>query len=136
MTVRRGTELKIPAMRSNMLPRESKARITVSTDSATRRGFEVARVSMMNRIRENPEYAHVICRCETVTEGEIRDAIRRDPKPRDIDGVKRRTRSGMGRCQGGFCKPFVMKLLAEENDCRMEEVTKNGKTSQMVLGKL
>ncbi len=87
-------------------------------------------------IKKNPAYGKIICRCETVTEGEIRDAIRRDPKPQDIDGVKRRTRSGMGRCQGGFCKPFVMKLLAEENGCKMEDVTKNGKTSQMVLGKL
>ncbi len=87
-------------------------------------------------IKKNPAYGKIICRCETVTEGEIRDAIRRDPRPQDIDGVKRRTRSGMGRCQGGFCKPFVMKLLAEENGCEMEDVTKNGKTSQMVLGKL
>ncbi len=87
-------------------------------------------------IKKKPEYGKIICRCETVTEGEIRDAIRRDPKPQDIDGVKRRTRSGMGRCQGGFCKPFVMKLIAEEEGKRMEDVTKNGKTSQMVIGKL
>ena len=87
-------------------------------------------------IKKNPAYGKIICRCETVTEGEIVDAIRRDPKPRDIDGVKRRTRSGMGRCQGGFCKPFVMKLLAKENKVAMESVTKNGKDSNMVIGKL
>lgn len=87
-------------------------------------------------IKSHPAYGKIICRCETVTEGEIRDAIRRDPKPQDIDGVKRRTRSGMGRCQGGFCKPFVMKLIAEENKTAMENVTKNGKESAMVIGKI
>ncbi len=87
-------------------------------------------------VKKHPTYGKIICRCETVTEGEIRDAIRRDPKPQDIDGVKRRTRSGMGRCQGGFCKPFVMKLIAEENRTAMENVTKNGKASNMVIGKL
>ncbi len=87
-------------------------------------------------IKQNPAYGKIICRCETVTEGEIRDAIRRDPKPSDVDGVKRRTRSGMGRCQGGFCKPFVMKLIAEENQTLMENVTKNGKSSAMVIGKI
>ncbi len=87
-------------------------------------------------IKEHPAYGKIVCRCETVTEGEIRDAILRDPKPYDIDGVKRRTRSGMGRCQGGFCKPFVMKLLAQVNGERMETITKNGKDSNMVIGKL
>ena len=57
----------------------------------------------------NPAYGRIICRCETVSEGEILDALRRNPKAVDIDGVKRRTRSGMGRCQGGFCMPYVMR---------------------------
>lgn len=87
-------------------------------------------------IKQHPAYGKIICRCETVTEGEILDAIRRDPKPFDIDGVKRRTRSGMGRCQGGFCKPFVMKLIAEEEHRSMTDITKNGKDSNMVIGKL
>ena len=56
-------------------------------------------------IKERPEYAHVICRCETITEGEILDAIRTNPRATDIDGIKRRTRASMGRCQGGFCTP-------------------------------
>ncbi|MBO5913513.1 MAG: (2Fe-2S)-binding protein, partial [Clostridia bacterium] len=86
--------------------------------------------------KQHPAYGKRICRCETVTEGEILDAIRRDPKPFDIDGVKRRTRSGMGRCQGGFCKPFVMKLIAEEEHRSMTDITKNGKDSNMVIGKL
>ena len=86
-------------------------------------------------IKKRPEYAHVICRCETVTEGEIIDAIRAEPKPRDVDGVKRRTRSGMGRCQGGFCAPYVTELLARELGCGYEEITKFGGNSVMNVGK-
>lgn len=85
-------------------------------------------------IKLHPAYGKIVCRCETVSEGEIRDAIRRNPPARDLDGVKRRTRSGMGRCQGGFCMPTVMKLLAEENNIPMEQVTKNGKDSTPLFG--
>lgn len=87
-------------------------------------------------IKQNPSYGKIVCRCETVSEGEIRDAIRRNPQAWDIDGVKRRTRSGMGRCQGGFCSPYVMKLIAEELGIPMEQVTKTGKGSEPLLGKL
>ena len=85
-------------------------------------------------IQEHPAYGKIVCRCETVSEGEIRDAIRRNPPARDIDGVKRRTRSGMGRCQGGFCMPMVMKLLAEEHNIPMEQVTKKGGNSNPLYG--
>ena len=87
-------------------------------------------------IKIHPEYGRIVCRCETVSEGEIRDAIRRNPPAHDIDGIKRRTRSGMGRCQSGFCSPFVTELLAEENNISMETVTKKGKRSFMLKGKL
>ena len=87
-------------------------------------------------IQENPAYGKVVCRCETVSEGEILDAIRRNPGARDIDGVKRRTRSGMGRCQGGFCGPYIMELLSKELGIPMEEVTKSGGESRMVMGKV
>ncbi|MBR2010800.1 MAG: FAD-dependent oxidoreductase [Clostridia bacterium] len=87
-------------------------------------------------IKEHPAYGKIVCRCETVSEGEIRDAIRRNPPARDIDGVKRRTRSGMGRCQGGFCMPYVMRLISEEREVAMESVTKNGKGSTPLIGKL
>ena len=87
-------------------------------------------------IAEHPDYGKIICRCETVSEGEIRDAIRRNPPAKDVDGVKRRTRSGMGRCQGGFCAPFVMRCIAEENGLPLEQVTKKGAGSNMVVGKL
>lgn len=87
-------------------------------------------------IKAHPEYGRIVCRCETVSEGEIRDAVKRNPPAHDIDGIKRRTRSGMGRCQGGFCSPFVTELLAEENNVPMENVTKKGKESYMVTGRL
>ena len=87
-------------------------------------------------IRENPDYGRIVCRCETVTEGEIRAAIRTNPPAWDMDGVKRRTRSGMGRCQGGFCGPYVMRLLSEELGIPLEEVTKNGPGSRMVAERI
>jgi glycerol-3-phosphate dehydrogenase len=87
-------------------------------------------------IKKNPDYGRIVCRCEQISEGEIRDAIRRNPQARDMDGVKRRTRSGMGRCQGGFCGPYVMRLIAEELGIPMEEVTKNGGDSRMVTERI
>ena len=87
-------------------------------------------------IKEHPAYGKIVCRCETVSEGEIRDAIRRNPPATDIDGVKRRTRSGMGRCQGGFCMPYVMRLISEETGKPMESVTKKGSGSYQLIGKL
>ena len=87
-------------------------------------------------IKEHPDYGKIVCRCETVSEGEIRAAIRRNPPAFDVDGVKRRTRSGMGRCQGGFCSPYVMRLIAEEQGMKMEEVTKSGRGSNPLTGRL
>ena len=86
-------------------------------------------------IKEHPEYAHVICRCEIVTEGEILEAIRTNPKPHDLDGVKRRTRASMGRCQGGFCTPYIVELLAKELGIAYEEVTKFGGGSVINFGR-
>ena len=87
-------------------------------------------------IQEHPEYGKIVCRCETVTEGEILQAIRGNPKAMDVDGVKRRTRSGMGRCQGGFCGPYVMELISKELGIPVEEVTKFGGNSRMVMGRI
>ena len=87
-------------------------------------------------IQANPDYGKIVCRCETISEGEIRAAIRRNPPAWDIDGVKRRTRSGMGRCQGGFCSPYVMRLIGEEQGIPMEDVTKSGPGSKPLTGKL
>lgn len=86
-------------------------------------------------VAENPLYGHIVCRCETVTEGEIVEAIRRKPGAVDMDGVKRRTRQGMGRCQAGFCTPRVMEILSRELGVPMTEVTKRGGNSQFVIGR-
>lgn len=84
-------------------------------------------------VAENPQYGSVVCRCEVVTEAEIREAIRRPVGARTIDGVKRRTRAGMGRCQGGFCAPRVAELLAEELGIPLTEVTKSGGESRLLM---
>lgn len=84
-------------------------------------------------IREHPSYGHIVCRCELISEGEIIDALKRNPPALDMDGVKRRTRSGMGRCQGGFCTPHVMHLIAAVNETPMERVTKKGKGSEILM---
>ncbi|MDR1953440.1 MAG: FAD-dependent oxidoreductase, partial [Clostridiales Family XIII bacterium] len=65
-------------------------------------------------IRKRPEFGNVICRCEEITEGEILEAIRSPIVPTTVDAIKRRTRAGMGRCQGGFCQPRVVEILARE----------------------
>lgn len=87
-------------------------------------------------ILEHPAYGRIICRCETVSEGEILAAMQQNPPACDLDGVKRRTRSGMGRCQGGFCAPYVASLLAEKNQVSVENITKKGQDSALVTGKL
>lgn len=84
-------------------------------------------------IKESPAYGNIICRCETISEGEILDAIRRIPGARSLDGVKRRVRAGMGRCQGGFCSPRVMEILARELETGLGEVTKSGAGSDIVI---
>lgn len=85
-------------------------------------------------IRKNPAYANVICRCELVTEGEILDAIHRPLGATTLDGIKRRTRTGMGRCQAGFCAPKTVEILARELGKDMSEITKHGEGSQFLTG--
>ena len=86
--------------------------------------------------RKDADYGRIVCRCEVVTEAEIRDAIRRPVGAKSIDGVKRRTRAGMGRCQGGFCSPRVMEILCEELHCSPLEITKCGGESRLLVGTL
>lgn len=83
-------------------------------------------------IKKNPSYGRIICRCETITEGEILDAIHAPAGARDVDGVKRRTRAGMGRCQGGFCGSKVVELLAKELGVEINEITKCGGKSKIL----
>lgn len=86
-------------------------------------------------VRQDPAFGRVVCRCETITEGEILAAIRRNPQARSMDAVKRRTRAGMGRCQGGFCGPQVVEILSRELGIPMEDVTKSGGGSRMLAGR-
>lgn len=86
-------------------------------------------------IKENPAYGRVICRCEMITEGEIIDAIHRDAGGRTVNGIKRRVRPGAGRCQGGFCGPRVMEILARELDCEITEVLQENDGSYILSGK-
>ncbi len=85
-------------------------------------------------IRENPAYANVVCRCELVTEGEIADAIHRPLGATTLDGVKRRTRAGMGRCQSGFCAPKTAEILARELGKDLGEISKAGGASLLLAG--
>jgi glycerol-3-phosphate dehydrogenase len=87
-------------------------------------------------IEQNPAFGHVICRCETVTEAEIIDAIKRPVGARSIDAVKRRTRAGMGRCQGGFCSPRVLEIIARELGIDPLEITKKGPDSNMLVARI
>ena len=98
--------------------------------------FKDASIEEKNEaIRKDPAFGRVICRCETVTEGEILEAIHTNPKATDLDGVKRRTRAQMGRCQGGFCSPYIVELLAKELNIPYEAVTKFGKGSYINIGR-
>ncbi|MBO7335196.1 MAG: FAD-dependent oxidoreductase, partial [Lachnospiraceae bacterium] len=83
-------------------------------------------------IKENPLYGRVVCRCELVTEGEIVDSIKRPLGATTLDGIKRRTRAGMGRCQSGFCSPIAVSRLARELGVPVKDITKHGKGSEFV----
>lgn len=97
------------------------------------------RMSMEERVaayEENPDYGRIVCRCEQVTEAEIRFAIRRPVGAKTLDGVKHRTRAGMGRCQSGFCSTRVMQILQEELKTDLLDITKMGGNSYLLTGTL
>ena len=103
---------------------------------ATRKGVldpnTLSKEERIALIKEKPEYGNIICRCEMITEGEIIDAIRRPLGAKSLDGIKRRTRAGMGRCQAGFCSPKTMEILARERHVSMFDITKSGGNSRIV----
>lgn len=86
-------------------------------------------------IRKNPQYGRMTCRCESITEGEIVDAIHRSFGVLSLDGIKRRCRPGMGRCQGGFCGPRVQEIIAREYNVPLEDVVQEKSGSYILLGK-
>ncbi len=83
-------------------------------------------------IRRDPAYGRIVCRCEQISEGEIVDCIHDILGARSVKGVKKRVRPGMGRCQGGFCEPLVLEILARELKCGMEEVVLDGLKSRIL----
>ncbi len=85
-------------------------------------------------ISRNPLYGRVVCRCETITEGEIVDALHSPIKPVSLDGIKRRAGTGMGRCQGGFCGPKVLEIIAKTNGVNFEDVLQDGENSYILTG--
>ncbi|MCP4152893.1 MAG: NAD(P)/FAD-dependent oxidoreductase [bacterium] len=85
-------------------------------------------------IKKNPAYGHIVCRCEEISEGEIRDALRSPVPATTLNGIKRRARAGTGRCQGGFCSPAVMEIMAEELNVDITAICKKGGNSQILLG--
>lgn len=84
------------------------------------------------QIKINPMYGNIVCRCELITEGEIIDAIHAPIPATTVDGIKRRTRAGMGRCQGGFCGPKVLEIIARELDKPLTEITLKGSDSYIL----
>lgn len=95
---------------------------------------EMSNEERQKLIRKDPAFGRIICRCENVTEGEIVRAIHSPLGAKTLDGVKRRTRAGMGRCQSGFCSPRIVDILARELDREKIEITKSGGTSEILIG--
>lgn len=85
-------------------------------------------------IRENPDYGEIVCRCEQISRGEVRDALHRSIPCDTLDGVKRRVRPGMGRCQGGFCGPLVLQIIAEETGKSLDQVAKSAPGGELLFG--
>lgn len=122
---------------AGQIARDAALRLKPEWKPAPRRGKPFSAMTLEERaeaVRRDPAYGALVCRCEQVTEAEIRAAIRRPVGARTIDAVKRRTRAGMGRCQGGFCSPRVLELLSEELGIDPTEVTKCGGASRLLVG--
>ena len=94
-----------------------------------------SREQIDKKIKEDPSWGRIVCRCETVPEREIINAIHSPVGARTVDGVKFRCRAGMGRCQGGFCRPRVMEILSRELKLPYEEITKRGEDTNIVFSK-
>lgn len=86
-------------------------------------------------IQENPDYGVIVCRCEEISKGEILDALNSPIPVATVDGIKKRVRPGMGRCQGGFCMPLVTRIISEHQNIPVEQVRKSGENSIICYGK-
>ncbi len=106
----------------------------VATIARTTRTRELSASELEPLVAKDPARAHVVCRCETVSEAEVVEAIRKGHTT--LDGIKFYTRAGMGRCQGGFCTYRIMQILARETGMRIECITKRGGASELVVGRI
>lgn len=96
--------------------------------------MELSQEKKSELIKKDPRYGRIICRCENITEGEIVDVIHRKAGATTVDGVKKRARAGMGRCQGGFCQPRVMEILSRELEKDFTEILKDAPGSNIAIG--
>lgn len=122
-------------MFKEMAPEYQKRENFISTRPAPIRVNELSVEERKALVARDKRYGRIICRCEGITEGEIIDAIKAPCGARDVDGVKRRTRAGMGRCQSGFCGSKVVEILARELDVPMNQITKHGNRSKILYNK-
>ena len=100
-----------------------------------RKMIKLSRMSLEERnnlIKENPTFGRIVCRCEKVSEGEIIDCIRRNAGANSVKGVKKRVRPGFGKCQGTFCQPHVVKILARELNIKEHEVVYDNLGSYLI----
>ncbi len=107
----------------------------IATRPAPIRVNELSAEERRALVEKDKRYGRIICRCEGITEGEIIDAIKAPCGARDVDGVKRRTRAGMGRCQSGFCGSKVVEILSRELGVPMNQITKHGNRSKILYEK-
>ena len=97
--------------------------------------IEEVLTSLIPVLEKNPAYGEIVCRCEEISRGEIIDALSRSVPCETVDGVKKRCRPGMGRCQGGFCGPLVAKIISEEKGIPLCDVRKAGEGSSLLFRK-
>lgn len=128
----------IGVMVAKMIQKKTNAHEKTDFKKSRKGLIKPSQMSMEERnelIQKDPRYGTIICRCEMVTEGEIVEAVHRIIPARSLDGIKRRTRAGMGRCQAGFCSPRVMEVLSHEvPDIDMYKVSKSGGHSNFIVG--
>ncbi len=135
-------------------PAISKAVVSMATEMLSRkkevkeredfnpiRQHVIPNVNKMSReerealIQKDPAYGRIVCRCEAISEGEIRDAVRSPLPANSVDGIKRRARAGAGRCHGGFCMPRVLEILSKESGVPIEDLTRKGDGSFLFFGR-
>jgi glycerol-3-phosphate dehydrogenase len=131
--------LDVSKMAAELLAQTQKVKVNVSFNPVHKGIVRMNELNLEQRdamIRENPDYGEIICRCEQISRGEVKDALHRNIPCDTLDGVKRRVRPGMGRCQGGFCGPLVLQIIAEEIGKNVAEVGKSAPGGEILFGSI